>query len=135
MNERMSKATDLSNVDFGKLANYFKNGNKSVVPATVQDANTGEVLVTAYVNLSAVEESIRQRTAVFWSTSRNELWVKGATSGNFLKLLEIRLNCEENSFLFLVDAPDPFKACHRLDGNGEKYRSCFFRQVWVARER
>ena len=61
------------------------------------------VLFIGYANEEALETSLRERIAVLWSTSRNELWRKGATSGDVLELAEIRVNCEQNSLLYLVD--------------------------------
>jgi phosphoribosyl-AMP cyclohydrolase len=69
-----------------------------VVPAVLQDAGNGEVLFIGYVNEEALETSLRERIAVLWSTSRNELWRKGATSGDVLELAEIRVDCERCCF-------------------------------------
>ena len=66
-----------------------------------------------------------------WSTSRNELWVKGATSGDTLDLDDVRINCEQNSLLFLV-TPRRKGACHTKDSNGESRISCYYRRVTQA---
>jgi phosphoribosyl-AMP cyclohydrolase len=89
------------NLDFGKLASVAAGGSH-VVPAVLQDADSGEVLFIGYVNEEALHTSLRENIAVLWSTSRNELWRKGATSGDVLELAEIRVNCEQNSLLYLV---------------------------------
>ncbi|MDP2736519.1 MAG: phosphoribosyl-AMP cyclohydrolase [bacterium] len=66
--------------------------------------------------------------AAFWSTSRNELWIKGLTSGSTLKLIEVRVNCDQNSLLFLVESVNGAGACHTKDGNG--YRAgCYYRKM------
>jgi phosphoribosyl-AMP cyclohydrolase len=88
-------------LDFGKLRKIAA-GQADVIPAVAQDALTGEVLILGYVNELALQTSLREKKATFWSTSRNELWIKGLTSGDFLELLEVRVNCEQNSILYKV---------------------------------
>ncbi len=89
-----------------------------LVPAVVQDASTGAVLMLAYMNDEAWERTVATRRAWFWSRSRQQLWEKGATSGNRMAVREIRLDCDDDSVLLRVDAAGP--ACH----TGET--SCFF---------
>jgi len=117
-------------LDFKKVSRFYNySGNdKDVVPVVVQHAVTLEVLILAYVNRLALEESYRTGSAVFWSTSRNELWIKGATSGDYLTLKEIRINCEQNTLLFLV-IPQNEGVCHTISGNTGKNRTtCFYRR-------
>jgi len=120
-------------LDFCKLKNYFgkkSKRNKKIMPVVVQNAITKEVLILAYVNQEALEYSLKNRVAAFWSTSRNELWVKGLTSGSILKLIEIRVNCEQNSLLYLVEPVNNAGACHTKDEKG--YRgSCFYRKMSI----
>ena len=112
-------------LDFSKLSAL----TDEVVPAVVQDAASGEVLLLAYVNMLALEESLKTKQAVFWSTSRRSLWVKGASSGDYLDLLEIRINCEQNSLLYLVSRRTG-AACHTVDAASGKHRStCFYRRL------
>jgi len=100
-----------------------------VVPVVVQDYQDKEVLMVAYANKQALALSLKNREATFWSTSRNELWVKGEKSGNILKLLEVRVNCEQNSLLYIVKVPDGHSACHSRDKLGNYRRSCFYRFI------
>ena len=81
-----------------------------LVPAIAQDATTGAVLMLAWMNREAWEETLRTELAVFWSRSRNELWRKGATSGNVMRVREIRLDCDDDTVLLRVDPAGP--ACH-----------------------
>ena len=97
----------------------------------VQDVDTGQVLMVAYVNRQAVEASSERGEAVFWSTSKDALHVKGATSGNVLELVEIRLNCEDNSLLYRVHVRGT-GACHLADDEGRPHMSCFFRTLHLA---
>lgn len=92
---------------------------KGLIPAVVQDADTGEVLVLAWMNRESIEHTYRTGRVTFWSRSRNELWEKGATSGNYLELVGIYKNCEANSFLVKARPKGP--TCHT--GN----RSCYYR--------
>lgn len=118
-------------LDFCKLHDYFAKQDgreKQIMPVVVQDARTGEVLILAYVNKEALEYSLNNRVATFWSTSRDELWVKGQTSGSTLKLVEVRVNCDQNSLLYLVEPVNNAGACHTKDEGG--YRdSCYYRKM------
>ena len=82
--------------DFTKLRKAVAQCNSDVVPVVAQDADTKEVLIVAYANELALKTALQEGMATFWSTSRNELWLKGKTSGDFLKLVEVRVNCEQN---------------------------------------
>lgn len=113
-------------LDFDKLEKVVACG-EALVPVAVQDVDSGEVLIVAYVNAQALEYALENRVAAFWSTSRNELWVKGATSGDFLDLAEVRVNCEQNSLLYRV-RPRGEGACHTKADN--KARSgCYYRRL------
>ncbi len=114
-------------LDFDKLAKVAQTG-QPVVPVVVQDADSGEVLILAYANRQALEHALREGVATFWSTSRNELWVKGATSGDVLKLVEVRVNCEQNSLLYRV-RPLGQGACHTKGPDGHARASCYYRRI------
>lgn len=114
-------------LDFSKLRKVA-GIEEDVLPAVVQDSATKEVLIVAYVNRQALEETLKTGIATFWSTSRNELWVKGATSGNALRIDEVRVNCEQNSVVFLV-TPQGGGACHTKDGNGRYRTGCYYRRL------
>ena len=114
-------------IDFAKLSKIGMNGHM-VSPVVVQDATSKEVLIVAYANDEAVAETFRLGEAVLYSTSRNELWHKGATSGDVLKVEEVRINCEQNSLLYLV-TPKGQGACHTKDESGKSRSSCYYRIV------
>ena len=82
-------------LDFTKLRKVANCGTE-VLPAIAQDAHTGEVLIVGYANERALKTARECGMATFWSTSRNELWIKGKTSGDYLQIEEIRVNCEQN---------------------------------------
>jgi len=90
------------------------------------------VLIIAYANEAALKHTLEHGVATFWSTSRNELWVKGATSGDTLEIVEIRVNCEQNSLLYIVK-PLGAGACHTKDARGRSRASCFYRRIQDGR--
>lgn len=111
-------------LDFKKISNIHED----VIPAAVQDIESKEVLIIGYINRLALEESLANNIVTFWSTSRNELWIKGLTSGNYLEIIETRINCEQNSVLFLVSMKGE-GACHTKNKDGVYRKSCFYRKI------
>ena len=95
-------------LDFKKIADM---SGQEVIPVAIQNADTSEVILVAYTNELALLESVRLRRLVLWSTSRNELWHKGKTSGNEFELTEILVNCEQNSLVYKV-RPMNGNICH-----------------------
>ncbi len=112
-------------LDWGKLEQVAQVGG--VVPCAVQDVDTGEVILVAYVNEQALRVALDTRSAVFWSTSRNELWEKGKTSGEMFDLVEVRVNCEQNSLLYRV-RPRRGGICHTKTAAGAA-RNCYYRRL------
>ena len=112
-------------LDFKKIADM---SGQEVIPVAIQNADTSEVILVAYTNELALLESVRLRRLVLWSTSRNELWHKGKTSGNEFELTEILVNCEQNSLVYKV-RPMNGNICHT------SYRgvanNCFYRRLDV----
>ena len=120
----MLEETHKLTLDFDKL-----NAVQGVIPVAVQDAGTREVLLIAYTNEAALRETMRSRQLVLWSTSRNALWRKGAAeSGNGFAVEEIRVNCEQNSLVYLV-RPQKGGMCHTKGPDGEPRRGCYYRKV------
>ncbi len=113
-------------LDFTKLRKVAETG-QAVLPVVLQHADTGEVLYIGYANERALAETLRVRQAVLWSTSRNELWHKGATSGDWLDLVEVRVNCEQNSLLYRVRPRAG--ACHTKDETGKTRGGCYYRRL------
>jgi phosphoribosyl-AMP cyclohydrolase len=92
-----------------------------LIPAVIQDAENGQVLMVGYMNREAVERTIATGRVTYWSRSRQKFWVKGETSGHFQHVVEIRADCDRDCLLVRVRQEGV--ACH--DG----YRSCFYRAV------
>jgi len=126
MNPELEEGAALR-LDFTKLKSVAACG-QDLVPAVAQDHATGEVLIVGYVNQLALDTALRERKATFWSTSRNELWIKGKTSGDFLELIEVRVNCEQNSLLYRV-CPAGQGACHTKGKNGRPRAGCYYRRL------
>lgn len=94
---------------------------KGLIPAIAQDAGTGEVLMLAWMNAVAVAETLATGRVTYWSRSRGQLWRKGETSGHVQRLVELRLDCDRDCLLVLVEQTGP--ACHT------NRRSCFYTAV------
>jgi phosphoribosyl-AMP cyclohydrolase len=109
------------------LLDFGKDGN-TLIPVVTQDYNTKEVLILAFANKEAYDESLISGYATYYSRSRNELWKKGLTSGDMLRIEEIRINCEQNSLLYLV-TPMGKGACHAKKENGLPHSSCYYRKI------
>jgi phosphoribosyl-AMP cyclohydrolase len=101
-----------------------------VVPVVTQDHTSGRLLMVAYMNREAFEETVRTGRACYFSRSRNRLWRKGEESGNHQTVREIRIDCDADTILLRVDQQGDQAACH------EGYESCFFRVLdgegWIT---
>jgi phosphoribosyl-AMP cyclohydrolase len=100
----------------------FSKDPSGLIPAIAQDAETGDVLMLAYINEAAWEESLKTGRGVYWSRSREELWRKGDVSGNVQIIKEILIDCDRDTVIFKVEQIGG-AACH------VGYRSCFFRKI------
>ena len=126
MSKELEEGTELT-LDFKKLRKVA-SGDADVVPAVAQDVDTGEVIIVGYVNELALKTAQEEGLATFWSTSRNELWIKGKTSGDYLELLETRVNCEQNSILYRVRLKGA-GSCHTKDADGNHRHGCYYRRI------
>ena len=99
----------------------IKWNDAGLVPAIVQDAKSLEVLMMAHMNEKSLRRTVETGDAVFWSRSRQTLWRKGDTSGNTQRVIELRIDCDADTLLLLVEPAGP--ACHT------NARSCFFRNI------
>ncbi len=113
-------------LDFKKLAKAVA-ATPDILPVAVQHADTAEVILLAYTNQQAFNEAINKRRAIFWSTSRNELWEKGKQSGETFELLDVYVNCEQNSLLYKV-RPRRGNICHTRNRHDQP-RNCFYRRL------
>ncbi len=104
-----------------RVLDTLKYDAQGLIPAIVQDADTGEVLMMAYMNKQSLADSIRTGKTHFWSRSRRKYWMKGESSGHTQDIQEIRIDCDADTIL--IRARQKGAACH----NG--YRSCFYRML------
>ena len=114
----------MPSMNFEALAELLKWDESGLIPAVVQDAESKQVLMVAYMSAESLRWTLATDETVFWSRSRGELWHKGATSGNVQRVREIRVDCDADTLLVLVDPAGP--ACH----TGEV--SCFYRTLEEA---
>ncbi|TVR33189.1 MAG: phosphoribosyl-AMP cyclohydrolase [Balneolaceae bacterium] len=99
-----------------------------VLPVAVQESSTGNVLMIASVNREALEYSLKNRQAAFWSTSRNELWIKGLTSGNRLILDQVLVDCDQDALVYKVTLEGD-GVCHTKNQNDIHRKACFYRSI------
>jgi phosphoribosyl-AMP cyclohydrolase len=111
-------------LDFGRPERVPSRG---VVPVVLQNADSGEVLFVAHADAEALRETLRTGTAVLWSVSRDELWRKGATSGDVLDVVDVWVNCEQSSLLYRVRPRAG--VCHTRDASGRTRPSCYYRRL------
>ena len=104
------------------LIKSLKLDEKGLIPAVIQDARDGAVLMVAYMNPESLRRTLKLKKSVFWSRSRKEFWLKGESSGNIQKVKEIRIDCDGDCLLIKVEQIGK-AACHT------GYRSCFYRKV------
>lgn len=104
-----------------EIINTLKFDASGLIPAVVQNIETNEVLMVAYMNADTIKQTMETGRATFWSRSRQEVWVKGDTSGNYMYVKEVRVDCDCDCLVLLVNPAGP--ACHT--GN----RTCFFRKI------
>lgn len=119
-------------LDWKKLEKAVAS-SPGIVPVAIQNSDTNEVLLVAYTNELAFRKALETRSLVLWSTSRNELWEKGKTSGETFDLVEVRVNCEQNALLYRV-RPRRGGICHTKNKKGEP-RNCFYRKLSLGTEK
>ena len=105
-----------------KIFKQIKFNSDGLIPAIAQDFDSKQVLMMAWMNKESLQETINRGFAVYWSRSRQKLWAKGEESGNTQKVLQIRLDCDNDVLLLLVEQIGGI-ACH----TGRK--SCFFKKL------
>lgn len=107
--------------DASQLLAALRFGSDGLIPAVAQQHDSGEVLMLAWMNRDAVTETLKTGRVCYWSRSRKQLWRKGESSGHVQRLVELRVDCDGDALLLLIDQSGV--ACHTGT------RSCFFRAV------
>lgn len=116
--ERLAAGT---RVDWAEVRSALRFDANGLIPAIVQQHDSGEVLMLAWMNLHALDETIATGRAVYWSRSRQRLWRKGEASGQVQRIVDVRIDCDGDALLLVVDQQGP--ACH----TGR--RSCFYHRI------
>jgi phosphoribosyl-AMP cyclohydrolase len=106
----------------------FNQNPAELAPAVIQNAETNEVLMVGFMNPAALRNTLETGNVTFWSRSRQELWVKGLTSGNFLKFVTLRTNCNQDSVLVLANPIGPtchtgFPTCYYREAEGSSWKT------------
>ena len=105
---------------------HLRYTSDGLIPAIAQDAQTGEVLMMAWMTAATVAETLETGQVTYWSRSRQSFWIKGETSGNRQKLVELRVDCDRDCLLLIINQIGP--ACHTMR------KSCFYTKVSEAGE-
>ncbi len=105
--------------------NFDENG---LVPVVVQIMGSDQILMLAYANRKALSETLKSGYATFWSRSRQKLWTKGEESGNYLRIEEILVDCDQDALVYRVFM-DGWGACHTKNQKGLPRKTCFYRKV------
>ncbi|OJJ15025.1 phosphoribosyl-AMP cyclohydrolase [marine bacterium AO1-C] len=105
---------------------FAKRGG--LLPVAVQETSTGQLLMIASVNEEALALTLETKLATFWSTSRNQLWTKGKTSGDLLKIDKILIDCDQDALVYQVTLLGQ-GVCHTYDSQGDHRKACFYREI------
>ena len=99
-----------------------------LLPVAVQEIDTGQILMLASINKEALHETIKTGLATFWSKSRNQLWTKGETSGDVLRVDKILIDCDQDAVVYQVTMLGN-GVCHTFDQQGKHRKACFYREL------
>lgn len=119
--KQLENAAKGSSTSLSEAEQWLQFNTDGLIPAIAQQHDTGEVLMMAWMNRDALEETLRTQKVCYWSRSRQKLWRKGEQSGNQQQLIHLRIDCDGDTLLLLVDQKGP--ACHTGRHN------CFFHQA------
>ncbi|MEM9299765.1 MAG: phosphoribosyl-AMP cyclohydrolase [Bacteroidota bacterium] len=103
-----------------------------LLPVAVQEIDTGQLLMLASINEEALQKTIQTRLATFWSTSRNQLWTKGETSGDALRVDNILIDCDQDALVYQVTLLGN-GVCHTFNQHGKHRKACFYREMNLAK--
>jgi phosphoribosyl-AMP cyclohydrolase len=115
-----------------RLELQFEKRN-GLLPVVVQHVNTREILMVGYTNEEAYRQTLSKGKATFWSTSRQQLWTKGETSGDYLQVENILVDCDQDALVYQVQLLGD-GVCHTYNSSNQHRTSCFYRQLHANRE-
>ena len=105
-----------------------------LLPVAVQETSTGQLLMLGSVNKEALAKTLKTKKATFWSTSRNKLWTKGETSGDFLRIDKILIDCDQDALVYQVTLLGD-GVCHTYNLQGKHRKACFYREINIEEEK
>ena len=105
-----------------------------LLPVAVQEIETGQLLMLASINEEALQKTIKTGLATFWSTSRNQLWTKGETSGDALRVDNILIDCDQDALVYQVTLLGN-GVCHTFNQQGNHRKACFYREVNLVKNK
>ncbi len=120
--------TDKNVLEEGNDINLQFSKRKGLLPVVVQEKTSGRILMVGYVNQEALEHTISTKQATFWSTSRQKIWTKGETSGDYLRVMEILVDCDQDALVYQVEMLGD-GVCHTRNAEGKSRTSCFYRKI------
>ncbi|NME72075.1 phosphoribosyl-AMP cyclohydrolase [Flammeovirga aprica] len=120
MNKKVLEEGNVIDIQFEKRGGF--------VPVIVQEVENMEILMQGWTNELALQKTLELGKATFWSTSRDELWTKGLTSGDYLEIVEILTDCDQDVLLYKVKMVGN-GACHTKNSEGITRKSCFYRKI------
>jgi len=120
--------TIINELEEGLLLTPKFNKRGGLLPVAVQETVTGQLLMLASVNEEALTKTLKTKRATFWSTSRNKLWTKGETSGDFLSIDKILIDCDQDALIYQVTLLGD-GVCHTYDSKGKHRKACFYREI------
>lgn len=112
----------------GLILNLQFEKRGGLLPVAVQETTTGQILMLASVSKEALTKTLKTKKATFWSTSRNKLWTKGETSGDFLSIDQILIDCDQDAIVYQVTLEGD-GVCHTYDLKGKHRKACFYREL------
>lgn len=118
----------MKSLEEGTNLNLQFEKRDGLLPVVVQEHDTGNVLMVGYANLDALQHTLKFQYATFWSTSRKELWTKGETSGDRLRVVDIMVDCDQDALLYKVILEGE-GVCHTKDAEGKTRKACFYRKI------
>ena len=119
---------EINELEEGLNLNIQFKKRGGLLPVAVQETSTGQLLMLASVNEEALTKTLKTKKATFWSTSRNQLWTKGETSGDFLSIDKILIDCDQDALVYQVTLLGD-GVCHTYDAKGKHRKACFYREI------
>lgn len=127
-------AKEINELEEGLLLNLQFNKRDGLQPVAVQETATGQLLMLASVNKEALNKTLKIKKATFWSTSRKKLWTKGETSGDFLSIDRILIDCDQDAIVYQVTLFGN-GVCHTYNEQGKHRKACFYREIDIDQDK